>query len=401
MKPNPLCLLLLPLLSPLGCSDARARADQPIAAFQDELLELAFRAACAFPIDPHIKSRCRAQDEVVAACLQLDQPQRALRFAEQIGNWRRGTAFADLAFYCAKRGDVGDVRHHLERAARVADEVGADPSEQTWRRDRIRAKIASVHALLGETERARQLTTDLASSEIGRVGAAAAKTLGAELLNARIEGLRADFATGDFELSRNALGTCAELFDRCYADGQRRARLGAMVKTADKVPDDLRIDAIARMSEAALRHEDPDQARALVADARKLLDGTHWITEHFMPMAARLAALRHRAGEPQRGRLEADQALARYHERRAEIVDIHRAGALRPLAEAYRAMGDTGAALTVYRLAVEEGVENSNSRPRADDLIATCCSMARHGVEPDAALRARLISICDGLAEPW
>jgi hypothetical protein len=50
---------------------------------------------------------------------------------------------------------------------------------------------------------------------------------------------------------------------------------------------------------------------------------------------------------------------------------------------------------------VEEGVENPNSRPRAEDLSATCRSMALHAVEPDADLWKRMRQIGDGLGPPW
>jgi hypothetical protein len=64
-------------------------------------------------------------------------------------------------------------------------------------------------------------------------------------------------------------------------------------------------------------------------------------------------------------------------------------------------MGDTAAALAVYKQAVEAGMENPNSRPRAEDLAATCCSMAVHAVQPDAELFARIREICAGLSDPW
>src|SRR5262245_33770520 len=76
-------------------------ADEPIAPFRGELLDIAFRAASAFPVDPHIKNRSRAQEAVVKTALELGQPQRALVETEQIDNWRRGACYAELAFYCA------------------------------------------------------------------------------------------------------------------------------------------------------------------------------------------------------------------------------------------------------------------------------------------------------------
>ena len=55
----------------------------------------------------------------------------------------------------------------------------------------------------------------------------------------------------------------------------------------------------------------------------------------------------------------------------------------------------------MYKTAVEEGTANPNSRPRAEDLTATCCSMALSAVEPDKELWAKLKQIYEGLGEPW
>lgn len=82
-------------------------------------------------------------------------------------------------------------------------------------------------------------------------------------------------------------------------------------------------------------------------------------------------------------------------------MDIYRAGALRPVAEAYQSMGDATGALATSKRVVEEGVANPNSRPRADDVCATCVSMAVHGIGPDAELLARLEQIINELGTPW
>jgi hypothetical protein len=52
-------------------------------------------------------------------------------------------------------------------------------------------------------------------------------------------------------------------------------------------------------------------------------------------------------------------------------------------------------------MTVEDCAANSDSKPRAEDLSATCCSMAESGVEPDAGLWTRMRAIRDGLREPW
>ena len=96
-----------------------------------------------------------------------------------------------------------------------------------------------------------------------------------------------------------------------------------------------------------------------------------------------------------------DASMPRMMPEREQIVDIYRAGVLRDLAEAESVMGDAASALALYAQAVEEGVHNINSRPRAEDLSATCRSMAVHGVAPDPELRERMAAIFEGLGSPW
>ena len=120
-----------------------------------------------------------------------------------------------------------------------------------------------------------------------------------------------------------------------------------------------------------------------------------------MQADARLATLLFRAGERDGAVQLAAATLGFYDAERAKIVDIDRADALRSLAEAHAAMGDRAAALALYRRVVEEGVANPNSRPRLDDLAATVASMSREGVEPDAALSARIGEIASKLGDPW
>ena len=132
-----------------------------------------------------------------------------------------------------------------------------------------------------------------------------------------------------------------------------------------------------------------------------MLDGATWKPELRIPVMARLAVLRHRAGDEGGAREDADAALAFFEAERNQIFDYKRAETLIPLAEAFRSLGDAPAAHGIYAKAVEEGALNPNRRPRADDLTATCCSMALHAVEPDAKLRARLLEIRSGLEGPW
>ena len=122
--------------------------------------------------------------------------------------------------------------------------------------------------------------------------------------------------------------------------------------------------------------------------ARRILDGAGGCPRSGSGSRRASRVARHRAGERDRSARETStRLLAAYAYEREQIVDIYRAGALRAIAEAYQAMGDPPARSTSTARAVEEGVANPNSRPRAEDLVATCLSMAR---EPDRARRRAL-----------
>ncbi|HTE06068.1 MAG TPA: hypothetical protein VK824_07725 [Planctomycetota bacterium] len=440
-----------------GCSEGQAAADgagdaasaasapvqdAPLAAWQVELLETARRSASAIPLAPHVKDRSRAQEAVVTACLALDQPQRALAAAGQIENWRRGTGYAGVAAWAAEHGRTAEAERLLKLAQGVAEhaESGADgEGSQGWRKDRVRAAIGRTYLLLGRQEEAApflrasdetlagaaanaapaagaplESATDVpptagpsarAESTAGREAAARAEGAGAAGpadVEAQLEELDAAVAAGGFDRIHDGLEACAGLFDRFYAEASLRARAEDAVKGAwKKLPVAIGIDLLGKLADAALRHEDPVKALALVEEAQQLVDGRAWIPEDAVPLQARLAALRHRAGEQDAARRQIDAALALFDAEHLKIANVFRAGALRPVAEALQSMGDTAGARAVYRRAIQEGFVNPNSRPRAEDLSATCLSMAVHGVEPDAALTAEIGRMSDALGPPW
>jgi tetratricopeptide (TPR) repeat protein len=151
----------------------------------------------------------------------------------------------------------------------------------------------------------------------------------------------------------------------------------------------------------SLAHEDKAKALELVNEAGKMIDSASWQPRFLIPLKARLSALRFRAGDEIPAQAQMQDALDFFFTNQEKIVNIDKAQLLRSLAEAYQAMGDNAAALDIYKRAIEAGVENPNSRPRAEDLAATCCSMALHMVEPDMKLLNRIREIHDGLNDPW
>jgi tetratricopeptide (TPR) repeat protein len=381
----------------VGKNNTSTLTDKPLAAFQKKLLDLAFETATLIPVHPHIKDRSRAQEAVVATCLELDQPKRALGFIRRIDNWRRGLCYANLAFYCVEHGGADEAQRYLKRDGDIAS---GDIEE--WRSDRITVRIAQTHALLGEMQKADELGADLEASESGKVARIKAMLCEEDSFDEQMAALDEHIASGHLDQIRNSLQAYAQLFGRFYADEKKRSLVEEKIMAAwSAVPVFVRLELLMELAGFALDHADQSEALELVNEAQLFMDKFQWRSEHRITRIAELIKLRFRAGDVEKARTDADEALALFNAQRDKIVNIYRAGALRPLAEAYQAMGDTEAALSVYKQAVEEGVENPNSRPRAEDLSATCCSMALYAVEPDVELWERIRGIHHGLGDPW
>lgn len=381
-------------------------ADAPLAAWQTDLLDLAFDSASKMPIAPHVKNRSRAQAAVVAVCLELDQPVRALRYVESIANWQRGEGYARLASWCAQHGQSDAAHHYLDQAGSMSEDLERwttrFESNQGWRRERIRSTIAATHLQLGQVEQAARFERGLTPAEAGQVVAARAARICADEFEAQIKAVDAVVASGDFDHVQNVLRACARMFDRFYADEGRRAQAEERVRHAyDKLPAQIRIELLMDLCDTALRRQDRAKAVALVEHAQRLLDGARWIPEHQVPLTAKLSGLRFDAGDEIGAREHLVRATGLFDAARDKIVDVYRAGPLRSLAESWATIGDANTARALYARAIEEGVQNPNSRPRAEDLSATVISMALHDVEPGPDLSARCRRIRDGLGAPW
>lgn len=383
----------------LGSSD-RSIADKPLEAYRTELLDLAYETASALPDTPFIKDRARLQETIVEACFQLDQPDRALRYAERIANWRRGACHADFAFYCARHGDSADAKRHMEIARDIANSASKNEDSQDWEIDEIKVRIARTLAVLGQTSNAAEWAAGVVDSEFGKVDAATTAVATSETFDRLIETLDVCAKSGNSDRLRNTLETCVQLFGRFYDDAERRSRMETRIKASfTSLPTLIRVETLMNLSEIAAEHRDTAMAFELLKDARATLDGGRWAPEDRIPLLARQAVLRYRAGDASSARRELDAAVAMFESEHEKMPNLLRAGVLRPIAEAYQVIGDEGTALNVYARAVDEGADNPNHIPRTNDLTATCCSMALHGVEPYGSLKLRMREICDGLSQ--
>ena len=383
-----------------GCrlkNDAETHASggaATLAPYQQELLDLAFGAASAMPVFPHAKNRARAQEVVVIACLELDQPERARQYIEQIGNWRRGAGYADLALHYARHGATDQVEPCLALASQTLEQA------EGWRKDRIKAKMAAARVYLGQAPSAAEQGVALA--EWGPVARAEALAIPADAFEAQMADLGKLISAQEFDVVKAALGGYVELYRRFFPDRARRTQIEEKIEASwDNMPVFVRIELLMELIDAALTHTDPDKALELINEAQALMAAARWQPRFVIPLMAQLAERRFHAGDETGARAEVQRTLALFNGEREKIVNIYRAQTLRPIAEAVHAMGDAGTTLNLYRRALEAGQENPNSRPRTDDLVATCCSLAVRAVEPDEALMNRIRDIRAGLGDPW
>lgn len=391
--------------------DSRSRDAQPAYELKDaplephcaELLEIAFGAATAMPVKPHIKTRSRLQEDVVDACLELAQPKRALGYIEQIENWRRGAAYADLAFHCAEHGGYGpEVDKFLDNAM-VESEAPEDEIGQAWRADRIKGKIARTHVLLGNKEQAAMFAHGIEEAEARKVAAFEAGSLPEEKFETTLAALdHGALEVGEYEMVVYALEASKQLYDRFYDDAAKRDLLEERIQRYWlKAPFGYRVDTLIAFTDAALSHGDREKAAALTTQTVELIKSSIWTPADFSEVMGQLAALHQRAGDPESAQRCVADALAKFDRERDTIWNFERAEALTPIAEAQHVLGDDAGALATYRRAVDDGAENPNARPRAEDLVATCLSMAKSGVKPGDELLARIREVRAGLSDPW
>lgn len=383
-------------------SEVQRLVDAPLDAGAVDLLRIAFDASSKMPLNPHLKNRARGQEQAVLAAIELGQLGLALELAEQIGNWRRGTSLADLAMAEVNRNPEAKVEWLLQRAAQVADEPAAEAVDQDWRRDRIRSKIAAVYLRIGEEQRAQSFALGVSPSETFHFELVRAGQLSAEEFDQQLDAVPDLMGAASFEQARSILGNLALLHGSFYADAERRLRAQAAIEENwISVPMLVRIELVIQMAEAAVEHEDTEGAMALLDQAKELIHGFEWTPDVFIQLYARTALVRAHAGARTQAQDELDAAMSLYDTERSKIVDIYRAGVLRPVAEAYVAAGLLEPAERTYSRALEESHVNPNSRPRALDLTANCASMALCGFAPGEALRMRVNEQLQALSDPW
>lgn len=403
-----LLLLVLCLIGSLGITSEESHefnrdqitqelSNAPLSEGQVKLLALAFGTASKIPLEPHIKDRARTQEAIVLACMELKQYETAFRYADEIPNWRRGYCFAVLATDCIRERYPHIVTGMLLGAA----EEEAMKAED-WRRDRVRVEIARANVLLGDLERAEQFSSNVELSEQGKVSSTWVSVDDQNTFEQKMNLLSLQLKNAHFDLVRHTLEAYVELYRLNYTVESRKALIEETIEDSWRpMPLFIRLELLNQMADCALDNNDKDTALNLLDKSHPMINDFEWKLEHKLPILSSLSRRLYLAGKKRDAKAAMDDLLLEYQGNRERIVNIWRAGALRPVAEAFWMMDDHDSATFVYELALREGVENPNSRPRAEDLAATATSMALHGYQPDSAMMTRMHEIHEALRHPW
>ncbi len=373
------CITLLLIFFLNSCADNNAGSipdlkNSTLESYQNELLSIAFETASKIPTYPHIKTRCLEQQKVVETCLSLDQAQKAFEYINKIDNWRKQSCFAELALYCAEHNaSKSDIQYFLNLSNQVPEQT------EDWRKDQVDEKIAQTKSYI---EKAKKQDPNSFDTEM--------------------ENIEKLVSTEDFDAIQAALGAYTDLYNRYYSNEERRDLIENRIKSSwDKMPILLRINFLTDMANFSLEHKDHSKALELVNEAQKIKDSSNWPVQYEISLIAKLAGIRFLADDKDRANEDLKKSLEMFDENHEKIINIDKAGILRSIAEAYRKTGDITLSRNIYERAIDAGIENPNSRPRAEDLSATCCSMALNKVKPDAELLIKIKKIEGALSDPW
>lgn len=371
--------------------------DLPLEDHQTELLKVAFEIASAIPTSTHAKERAKTQDKIVATCLSLGQAAQALLFIEQIENWRRYYGYASLAYYCARQERLDETRLLLRQAEQFDETVKA------WRSDRISGRIAQVYALLGQDEQAERVQASfIEEKEIGKLAAAQALAAADGSFDTQLAKINALAQSKNFDILRNALNAYIDLFDRFYDNALHRADVDEQLRARwQTMPLFVRIQLLLQLAQKAKDHGDTGTTLKYVQEAENFLKDSAAPLEFYLSWIGQIVQLRAQAGDDTGSRQLAMEAVNRYEAQKHSIMQIERAVALLPLAEAFHEMGDHENATLIYAKALTEGSVVASSRPKAKDLAVTCSSMAHCGFKPDEQMMQRIGQLQADLGDPW
>jgi tetratricopeptide (TPR) repeat protein len=357
-------------------------------------LDYAFRFASA--IDPDPKDKAMAQEAVVLEYGRLGAFDSAIRKAEEIEGWRRGTAYADLAALLVEQGREAEAKPLIEKARNVRTTI------TDWHGERIDAHIAEVLARLGQTETTQKIANELLADDLQYAGRSlAAVAVGHAArgdFDAAMKGLEEAAGNPDFIVVEGrvnayvAIGSLGNL-----TETQRRVALEAGRAAAATMPGWQKAGLLGEVAGGWIAFGDRDAARKCLADAEKTARTLPATMPTKGPLLNRLAATWGRAGENGKA-----SDLLRLAEREAaETLVIDRPAILAETAAGWSALGNDAESRRLLAKAIAEAEGLVNARPRALAVVSICRAIGRQDLPLDDTVKSRLDGLYAGLKAPW
>ena len=371
-------------------------ATAPIAPWRRSLLREGFDVASQIPVEPHAKDRSRAQEQVAQVCLELGLTDEAAECADRMDGWRRCDLYALIGQKLAASGDAARARLMALRALDYPTDI------EDWARDMVATQAARVYLMIGDEPRALETMKGRAPAEVAKFEAARVSSTDAAQLDSQADAFDRGIATMNFDLARSGIDGYSAFLVRVLDDAPRRERaLKSLDSAIEGLPIDLQVSVNADLAVSLHEHGQPALAAQFLKTADQLNANTAFLAQDRAPYGVVVAKARLRMGDVAGARADLVRLRAQYDANSEQIVNLRRAQSLRALAEGFALIGDRDAAVRCQRDALEAGTINPNSRPRAEDLSATCASIALAGIEPDASIRKQIERARAGLADPW
>jgi tetratricopeptide (TPR) repeat protein len=358
-------------------------------------LDYGFRFASAIHTD--VKDQGMAQESVVLEYARLVSIDEALRRADQVVGWRRGTVYADLAHMLAEQGRVEEARALVQKAESFQKTITG------WEERRIAAHVAQALALLGELDRAREIATSLADGDprqyTGRSTAteAAGHAARGDFDEAMRKLHELDTAT-DFDVTWwRTVGFLNLARGSRPTPAQRQRALDAARKSADGIAGWKRAEALQEIAAEYAARGERESAREALEAAEAIVKPLPATMPTKAAMIGALARGWGKAGEKARAHALLEPAEAQV----AETMVIDRPGGYAALAASHAALGNGKEAARLYDRAFGAAEALVNARPRALSVVEITRSLAEAGYVADAPMRARLDKLFSGLQAPW
>lgn len=365
-------------------------------------LDIGFAAASKMPSQPHGRTRARLRADIAESALEVGALDACESYLAAVEGWRKPFVTARLAEALAARGNAARAGTKLSEAVAALAPESAALFTQDWQRDRVRAQVARALIVSGKAEAAASYLKDLVPSEASRTLPLEASRTSPANFRAMMAAIDGCLATNDFDRMQFGVEALLSFPTSVMTDSAMfDAVESKCVATVSKFPVEFRAQALTRLAGRALELNEPVRARRLLDAAEASVAAAAMLPEDGLPVRARAVALRHAAGDKEAALVAFSALESEFAARRDRIVDIRRAGVVRAFAEAAWRMDRKSRAAELWLRALEEGNTNPNSRPRAEDLAATCRSIVSVGAVPDAAFLARADALLQGLGDPW